>query len=680
MNKKRLLFLTVGIFIWIFLSISLRSGWLMNLQNHLQNYFYDFDQASSKIVIIDIDEKTLSTDALGPLNQWPRTNYAKAVEILNREKAKVIGIDITFPDKSSFGENDDMILAQVLKNPPSSVLGIHSFIENNTLNIQWPNEQLNSDEIHKGWLNIQQDTDGFIRKLPIFNRTKKGVFEAFSVAIARKYLDQEIKNHEIKNHTFSFSDSIQIPVISKKDETLNLESHLMNINYFSEPFGYTHVSMIDLIKEDFIDKNGKPVNFEGKIVLIGPTAIDLQDYYLSPVSQGVQMPGVEIHANAIQTIIENRFLSEVPEVYIWIALTLLLIINLALFCYLNSFASVATLILQVILYPILGFFAYEQGLLINIIYLVLTVLMVFVGSFLLRFFLVKKERKFVEDAFGHYVSKDLVSQITQNPKLLELGGVKKEVTAFFSDIEGFTSISEELDPVQLVNLLNEYLSEMTSIIIEHKGTLDKYEGDAIMAFWGAPIQEEKHAYLACMSALKHQKKLNELRKKWSSEGLPPVKVRIGINTGEVIVGNMGSKERFDYTIMGDNVNLASRLEGINKHYGTSILISEKTFNLISEDFICREIDRIRVKGKTEPITIYELIDEKKEIDMQTSSQMSVFSNALSLYRKKNFIAAEQEFKKLPNDPVAQVFAGRCEHFLKNPPDLEWDGAHTFLTK
>jgi adenylate cyclase len=264
--------------------------------------------------------------------------------------------------------------------------------------------------------------------------------------------------------------------------------------------------------------------------------------------------------------------------------------------------------------------------------------------------------------------------------MLKLGGARRDVTVFFSDIAGFTSISEKMEPEPLVRFLNTYLGAMTNIILGRQGTLDKYEGDAIMAFWGAPISQEDHAIRACQAALECQKKLEELRFDWERQSLPPFRIRIGLNSGEAIAGNMGSESRFDYTVMGDNVNLASRLEGISKQYGTELIISENTRTLIGDDFVCRELDLIRVKGKDKPVRIFELIGKKDEVTPEQTQKIEVFQKGLGFYRSKNFMAAIEKFKSITNDPPSGVFAHRCEVFIQNPPAEGWDGVWTFTEK
>ena len=676
MFKKVCKFIGLGIIIYLIMALLVSRGTFLGIQKSLQNKFYDFASASSEIVVVAIDEKSLLPEELGPLQQWPRANYAKAIELLNQERAAVIGIDMTFPDK----KGDDTVFRDTLKTHKNVVLSARYYFQNGNRLAEWPNSTLLEAESRIGWININLDEDGFVRKVPLFTAFEDKMQEAFSLQVAREYLRADPVDYSIRNDQFKFSERITIPTITLRDPRNHQEHHFMYINYFAEPGSYTQISMTDVLKENFVDQQGNRIDFMDKIVLIGPTAMDLQDYYLSPVSAGVQMPGVEIHANNVQTLITEKFLRDQSRLSLWLTLLGLLLINLFLFAKLRVRYAIPVFILELFGIIVAGIVAYEYRIFLNVIYPILIVILTFIGTFLLRFILEQSERKFIEGAFGHYVNKEVVEQILKDPKMMELGGAKREVTAFFSDISGFTTISEKMKPNELVQFLNGYLNEMTNIILDHKGTLDKYEGDAIMAFWGAPLPLREHAKNTCLAALQNQKRLKELRKEWERQGLPPIHVRIGINSGEVIAGNMGSENRFDYTIMGDNVNLASRLEGINKQYGTETIISEYTYKQVKDDFICRELDQIRVKGKEEPVRIYELIGKKGEVKAGTQKPIKAFEEALKLYREKNFTEAQKKFKAIKDDPPSEVFAERCEEFSKNPPPEDWDGVYTFTTK
>jgi len=296
----------------------------------------------------------------------------------------------------------------------------------------------------------------------------------------------------------------------------------------------------------------------------------------------------------------------------------------------------------------------------------------------------EKQRKQIRSAFQYYLSPQVVEEILKDPSKLKLGGEKKVLTVLFSDVRGFTSISEKLDPEILVSFLNEYLTPMTDLIFQHGGTLDKYMGDAIMAIFGAPLPQEDHPYKACSTAVKMLEELENLKRKWREQNLPEIDIGIGINTGPMSVGNMGSAQRFDYTVMGDAVNLASRLEGLNKLYGTRIIISEYTLrevqNLKKALFV-RELDFVAVKGKKEPVKIYELLSLTEVLEWK--DLVEGFSTALQEYRLGNFERALALFQSLreiyPDDKPTQCFISRCETLLLSPPS-SWDGVYVAETK
>jgi len=282
-------------------------------------------------------------------------------------------------------------------------------------------------------------------------------------------------------------------------------------------------------------------------------------------------------------------------------------------------------------------------------------------------------------SFKKYVPSDLVKELISLNKEAVLGGEKKNLTIFFSDIANFTSISEKLSPEDLVEILGEYLKEMTEIIINEKGTVDKYIGDSIMSFWGAPIEFSNHAELACRAALQYQQRLTELGKKWEKAGKPNFSSRIGINTGDIIVGNMGYEKRMNYTVIGDPVNLASRLESINKVYGTNIIIGENTYEEIKEIMETRFLDIVAVKGKSKGVKIYELISLKEELNNEKSQLKDLYEKGLNFYLNREFEKAKDIFMELltrdKEDKATNLFLNRAKEFIKNPPDENWDGVY-----
>ncbi len=295
-----------------------------------------------------------------------------------------------------------------------------------------------------------------------------------------------------------------------------------------------------------------------------------------------------------------------------------------------------------------------------------------------------KERDFIKSTFERYVSHTVAEEIIKNPDMVRLGGQKKTLTIFFTDIGNFTSLSEILSPEEIVNHLNHYFRGMCTAILEYNGTINEFQGDAILAFWGAPIAQEDHALLACQAALRCREFLRDLERKWVTEGLPPRTYRFGINTGEVVVGNVGSPSRFKYMAVGDDVNLASRLEGANKYYGTQILISEKTYSLIKDTLIAREIDIIRVVGNSKPIKVYELVAEKGKSDEKKARQLEHFEAGVCAYRVRQWEEAISCFMQVlqlaPEDNPAKLYIKRCIEYQQVEPPHYWKGVHELTIK
>lgn len=340
---------------------------------------------------------------------------------------------------------------------------------------------------------------------------------------------------------------------------------------------------------------------------------------------------------------------------------------------------------------------------LSLIYPFLALLLCYVLSEVYRNLIIEKKSRFLKKAFSSYVSPELVNIIIKNPDTLKLGGEKRTITVLFSDIRGFTTLSEQLLPEQLVMFLNNYLDPMTKIVLKHRGMLDKYIGDAIMAVYNAPVEIPEHAKEAVLTAIEMIKELKSLNEKFVKSGFPEIDIGIGINTGEAVIGNMGTKTRFDYTAIGDTVNLASRLEGLNKIYGTRIIISENTFNALKETnnltgestalraiqppsmiqgskfkVQIRELDLIRVKGRKEPVKIYEVIENN---DFEPA--VKEFEKALDLYRNCKFKEAMEIFSKIKekfNDKASSVYEERCRFYIQNPPPSDWDKVYTATEK
>jgi adenylate cyclase len=295
-----------------------------------------------------------------------------------------------------------------------------------------------------------------------------------------------------------------------------------------------------------------------------------------------------------------------------------------------------------------------------------------------------KKRRVIRQLFSCYMSEVLVKELETNPQKARLGGDRRFITIFFSDLANFTTLSERFEPERIVRLLNEYFTEMSQAILESQGVIDKYQGDGIMAFWGAPIALEDHAARACRAALECQVRMEKINRSLSREGIPPLSMRIGLHSGDAVVGNMGSAQRFDYTIIGDNVNLASRLEGVNKQFGTKVIISETTYRHAGDGIEARELDLIAVKGKEKPIRIYELLGEKGKLTEERKKWMLSYEEALQRYWAKDFAGARRLFAQVletnPEDHPAAVLLKRCEDLQESASAAGWDGVFRLKQK
>lgn len=423
----------------------------------------------------------------------------------------------------------------------------------------------------------------------------------------------------------------------------------------------------------------------GSIAVLGYSGTSTTDIGVNPFEEGYMNVG--LYASVINTLIQRDFLKDSSW---WISglvtMVMALLTTLIVFRLKPVFAVAAGTVFTVLSLILPALYFYYSGTYINILPPILASFVAFLSSVILNLFNESKEKGFIRGAFSHYLSTDVINELIDDPSRLALGGEERELTAIFTDVKGFSSISEKLTPGELVTLLNIYLTTMSDIIMDEKGTIDKYEGDAIISFFGAPVSLEDHAVKACISALKMKKAEEHLSKKMLKEGRTPspILTRIGINTGPMVVGNMGTSKKMDYTIMGSDVNLAARLEGVNKQYGTQILISGATKKRIGNEFITRELDTVRVVGINKPVTIHELCAFRNDISEEQKESYDLYHQALKLFRRKKWAMAEEGFKKVlevkPDDGPSKVFIKRCKQYNKKAPSDDWDGVYNLVKK
>jgi adenylate cyclase len=532
-----------------------------------------------------------------------------------------------------------------------------------------------------GFFNVFLDADSVVRHVPLAipygrdaNRVNWDFYASLEVQAVRLFLElgdeqvaltyggSGIVGVEFGKHNFARTDDI---------------SRLL-VNYHGPARTFPYVSFGNVALKKF-----PPGTFKDKIVLVGASATGIGDLRATPFG-GIDFPGTEIHANVIDNILNQQFivrrglqaLTDVGFIFLF---------GIPLGIWLAVVQPRWMILGLVFLFPFAGivYWAFLHGWWLNFIVPAVFVLIPNVSLVALyRVLIEEQEKRKVRGAFQQYVSPEVIRRLLTDPERVKPR--KTEVTVLFSDIRGFTTISEALDAQTLAGLLNGYLTEMTRIVFRHQGTLDKYIGDAVMAIWGAPFDEPDHAERCCLSAVSMLARLGELKVQWRAQGSPVLEIGIGINTGIASVGNMGSSLRYGYTAMGDAVNLASRLEGLNKEYGTQILISESTRRALRDDqFIFREIDFIRVKGKLQPVTIYEILGPgAKEVGGE--ELVAQFGVAREAYRRRDWRSAQAAWaailQRWPEDGPSRVFLARCDEYIAEEPPVEWDGVYAMKHK
>ena len=412
----------------------------------------------------------------------------------------------------------------------------------------------------------------------------------------------------------------------------------------------------------------------------GTTDIGVNPFHSEYVNVGT-------HAAVANTILQRDFLQQAP---VWVSALLAIVFSFGIIVVIRRFSTlvqiIAGVVLSVVVLIVNQLIFNVTGIYIFIISPVLALFVSFLTYSMVSFIISEREKSFLRKAFGTYLSGDVINEMIEDPSMLKLGGQKKWITAMFTDVKGFSTISEALDAEHLVKLLNIYLSGMSDIILEQRGTIDKYEGDAIISFFGAPVDYKEHARLACRAAVLMRRKEVELNELFMREGMSPnpLLTRIGINTGDMVVGNMGTERKMDYTIMGNAVNLAARLEGVNKQYGSWLLISDMTKNEIGDEFITRRFDRVRVVGINTPVQLWELVELKEAVDLATLDFLRRFEEAHCVFDRRDWKEAFKLFKALrderPDDGPSDAYLRKCEAFIQKPPADNWDGVFSLTQK
>jgi adenylate cyclase len=693
-----------------------------------------------RIVILDIDEKSLAEREQGGEGRWPwpRDRLALLVDkLFDRYEVAVVGFDVVFAERDESSgirvlerlaerelredarfqsalrqlkpqlDYDDIFARRIQGRPvvlgyillekgaatlqkkgtlPPPVLTATSFVGRNVATTSWSGYTANLDVLQKaaasgGHFNSRTDDDGVIRRVPMLAEYDGGYYEPLSLAMVRVLLgsppvaavrpDPALTPKGYPDLEWLQVGPIRIPVDHEATALVPYRGRKDSFKYFS---------IVDVLN-DRVD----PPELKGKIVLVGTTAPGLLDLRATPVDP--VYPGVEVHANLISGMLDGS-IKQRPSYVVGAEFLLLAAAGLAMALLLPLLSPlVSTLATVLVLASVLGvnILVYQHAdLVLPLASGLVMILMLFTLNMAYGFFVEARGMRQITGLFGQYVPPELVDEMARNPEQFNMAPSKKELSVLFSDVRDFTSIAESLAPEDLAAYVNEYLTTMSLVIREqHRGTLDKYIGDAIMAFWGAPVADPQHARNAVLAALGMQLAVKALNEKFRERGWRPCRIGIGVNSGEMSVGDMGSRIRKAYTVMGDAVNIASRLEGITKQYGADIIIGEGTRRLLA-GFVLRELDRVRVKGKDEPVSIYEPLGPDGQVDPARQDEIALWNQALRLYRAQDWDRAELQLlnlrKRAPERDLYGLFIERIAHFRAHPPGADWDGAWTFETK
>jgi len=733
--------------VWIILGHMLLMAWEPNFIKIIELKFYDLMfqvrgvvSPGSDIVIVAIDDASVKALGRWP---WSRRQITRLVNCLRQAPARVVGFDMIFAEKEEEAglqvlkklqaevdrqgwrppgfqtwlqeqektADPDGELAREISQQGAVVLGYYfpglgsqkypesgpemeippELLKSSTYNlVRWQSPaarrfplltarrietnipRLMAAAARTGYFNAIPDNDGTIRRLPLVIRYRGQLVAPLPLGVLQQYFGNPPLSISIADHGVS-----QLRLGNRRIPVDNYGRFLINFRGPARTFKY--YSFVDVIQ------GRVPLTvFRDRIVLVGATAVGIYDIRITPFES--VYPGVEIQATVIDNILQQDYLRSSARAF---RLDLVAMIGLSLLLgwwlpRLRAARGLFLFLVMVMAYIMVGFYLFSgHRLHLQMLYPLNCLATVYVGVTLMRFLAEERERRRIRAAFQSFVAPEVVNEMLQHPEKLRLGGEKRELTVMFSDIRGFTTLAEQMEAATLVSLLHAYLTPMTEIVFKHGGTVDKYIGDALMAIYGAPLDLPEHADRAVQTALEMTAALRQLCQEWQPRGWPEIQIGVGINSGLMSVGNMGSERLFDYTVIGDDVNLASRLEGLNKQYGTEILVSEYTAKRLQNSFILREVDRVRVKGKRVPVSIFEVRGQGLPTDAEAQF-LETFHQALAAFRQRQWELAEKLLTDClsfhPSDVPARQLLSRCRQFAQSPPPPDWDGAATLTEK
>ncbi|MGL1894064.1 MAG: adenylate/guanylate cyclase domain-containing protein [Spirochaetaceae bacterium] len=698
-----------GLIIALFSVLISSAIWLLNIIEPFERIswdarvksFVDDTYKPNNIVVIMLDQDSLdwAEDEQGWSWPWPREVLTTLINFASRNGAKTIAFDVVYTEASLYSVYDDEAFGYAIDD---SDIFIGACLLDETGENSWNTELPDQEIIIEGleeWLKLDStdivinghltypipevskyssrlanvrakpDDDGIYRSADLFYIYNDRIFP--SIALASYLTGSDSKSQiSIKKGLLTI-DGKQIPINNQGQVILN---------YKTESDNFTKIKAAKIINSEIQYISGEDITFDSSVfndayVMFGYAATGLLDLRATPLSGNDT--GVMVHAVTLDNLINNQYVKKLnPIISILITLLLSIVAGILYTRFQGGVKSVLFYILFIALPIIISVIYYFTGIWFPLIFVELSVLLTLIIAGLVNYATEGKQKRFIKSAFKQYLSPDFIEHILTDPDKLKLGGEKKEISIFFSDLEGFTTISEGLTPEELTKLINEYLTAMTDIILDEGGTIDKYEGDAIIAFWNAPIDYPDHAIRSVRAALRCQDKLKEMRPYFFNNVGHNLFMRIGINTGDAVVGNMGSNTRFDYTMLGDAVNLAARLEGINKQFGTYTMISEKTKLEINSFYPSRELGKVTVVGKNKAITVFEPMLQEEYSNRE--NDLNKFNLGLDEFYNGRFNEAINIFESI-NDPAAKKYIDKCRELNKTSTE-NWDGVWKMTQK
>lgn len=741
MNPKRLIRIILS-FLIVAVLLAHNLKWIhLSFIDQLELIAYDVrlnatlpGGVDERIVIMDIDEKSLTEIGHWP---WSRAVLARMMDALfDHYKIRQIGFDVVFAeaDASSGLQIMDKLASGPLQDVPAYqaaleelrpqleydrlfgesfadrdiILGVvFSNITDNTIGVL-PQPLASIDKkwleklpmvVAKGYTGnlpiLQQyaktagffdnplvDNDGIFRRVPLIQAYQGQLYESLALAMARNYLGSppvEINVATAGGKDGKQADYTAVESLSIGDRHVRVDERIAAlVPYRGREKSFPYVSATDVLHKR-LDRG----QLEGKALLLGTTAPGLQDLRATPV-QNIY-PGVEVHANMMAGIIDQT-IKHIPAYIKGYEPIVLLVIGLLMTFLVPLLSPLWTAVVSGGLAALLigvNMLSWRAGVVLPLASHLLLITLLFVLQMSYGFFIETRSKRALSKVFGQYIPPELVDELDANPQAISLKGQSREMTVLFSDVRNFTNISESLNPEQLSQLLNDFLTPMTAVIHKHRGTIDKYMGDAIMAFWGAPLDDPYHQKNALLASMEMIQVLEQQQELFKSRGWPEIKIGVGLNSGNMSVGNMGSEFRMAYTVLGDAVNLGSRLEGLTKEYGATVIVSESIKEAVPE-FEYLELDMVRVKGKDRPVTIYQPLGFSVELDKAVRSEAKRFSQALKMYRQRDWDTAEREIFNLSTlnalRKVYKLYLDRIMYFRNNPPGDNWDGVFVYTTK